>query len=897
MQDTIKLTDLIDVELLQRLQDSFAQQTGMAVLTVDANGKPVTKGSHFTRYCNAFIRKSKIGCARCEECDRFGAQSTIATKQASAYMCHSGLMDFAAPIMVDGQMIGGFIGGQVLTEPANKQLVQVVANDLGLDFEQCWQAVQEVPVVDRGTVETSAAFLYDITSILSQISYKSYRSREARDEMERVANMKTDFLANMSHEIRTPMNAVIGMAEMALREDLKPEVRDYIVQIKSSGNALLNIINDILDFSKIESGKMDITPEEYEPSSLLYDVSNILITRVKNKDTELIVSVDPSLPSVLVGDDFRLRQILINLANNAIKFTHQGRVKLDISYEKLDETHIMLKGRVNDTGIGIKKEDMGKLFESFQQVDSKRNRNVEGTGLGLAITKRLLGMMGGDISVESIYGKGSTFSFMLPQEVKDPAPCMEVKYREWIFAIGYWGNIFFSRQFYNDMKRLGIDTAPLTALDRFDTLYEMYELAMKDKQIFFFTDEKHYAEEMELFVQEHPEIQFVVLTDFYKVTASEIPNVYFLKKPLSTIGISMVLNCYDSMPHSDAEAFEFDFIAPEARVLIVDDNEVNLTVSEGLLEPLKMKITTAASGKEALQLLGEQKFDLVFMDHMMPELDGVETTRIIRRLHPNLDDMPIIALSANAVGDARKMFLAEGMNDFVAKPIELRAIVAKIRRWLPPEKIIKGGVAEAETVTEELKVGDLDTASALRLLGSPKLFWTILKKYYEAIEPKSVAIKKYEQDGDVKAYTIEVHALKSSSKQIGAWKLAALAEELELAGKQNDLDTIKKKTDQLLQLYVAYLDVFKPFVGEKKEQGKGQKKYASRAQMQEFFARMEEVIEELDMDGMENMIAQMERYAYKGNAVGYFEELKTAVGNIDVELCDAIIKKWRADWK
>lgn len=237
------LEDLVDISLLQKIQDSFSNMTGMAALTTDANGKPVTKGSGFTDYCMKYTRQSKIGCERCEQCDKFGAESALHSGKSETYMCHSGLIDFAAPIVINGELVGCFIGGQVLTEQPKKEFIRLIAEDLDIEFEPYWEALQEIPILEKEQVDAAAEFLFTTASVISDIVYGEYQALEVKEEVERTANMKSDFLANMSHEIRTPMNAVIGMAEMALRENLTPTARSYITQIKTSGKALLNIIS------------------------------------------------------------------------------------------------------------------------------------------------------------------------------------------------------------------------------------------------------------------------------------------------------------------------------------------------------------------------------------------------------------------------------------------------------------------------------------------------------------------------------------------------------------------------------------------------------------------------------------------------------------------------------
>ena len=331
-------------------------------------------------------------------------------------------------------------------------------------------------------------------------------------------------------------------------------------------------------------------------------------------------------------------------------------------------------------------------------------------------------------------------------------------------------------------------------------------------------------------------------------------------------------------------------------ILIVDDNPINLTVTEGLLEPLKMHIETVTSGKMALDRIAQKRYDIIFMDHMMPELDGVETTRIIRRLHPTFNDVPIIALTANAVDGSKDMFLSEGMNDFIPKPIELKTIVTVIKKWLPNEKIRKGNLAEFDTNNDQegigaLKIGDLDTTNARKLLGNDKLFFNILKEYYKAIPTKSMLIKELEQSENWQAYTIEVHALKSISRQIGANELADMAADLEHAGNEKNITKIKNETDLMIQKYVGYLDVLKPYCEEQEK--KSDKNQATKEKILELFDSMLDAVDNLDMDKMEEVILDMSHFGYPDEQTKYYEQLKIAVGNIDVDRCEDIINNWK----
>lgn len=889
----LNITDLIDVDVLQRMQDAFSNLTGMAALTTDVDGIPVTIGSNFSEFCMKYTRTSLIGNKRCEQCDKLGAEITMKNGKATAYFCHAGLVDFAAPIVTHGKHVGCFIGGQVLAEPPDLEHMRQVAEEIGVDPEEYIAAARKVTILDKNTIDKAAEFLYQVSGILSDIAYGRYMEFLANEEIEKAGKMKSDFLANMSHEIRTPMNAVIGMAEMALREELPPTARDYINQIKASGRALLTIINDILDFSKIESGKMDICPVEYEPMSIVNDAANIIMTRLHEKNVELILDIRPDIPNKLLGDNIRIKQVLINIANNAVKFTQKGKVAIKIDYRPLSEGEVEIEVAVEDTGIGIKKQDLDKLFQSFQQVDSKRNRNIEGTGLGLAISKQLLTLMGGDIYVESEYGKGSRFFFVFPQKVIDDTPSIKIEEPEKLAVAGFIANEFVKKQLSADCLALGVDYADIETEEEFLARVSNNQ----DKEHFLFIEKKMFTAQWEEFAKNHPALTVVLVIDFSQTVQYNISNLLVIKKPVYILNLATLLK-HEELYFSfdDSSDVDFDFIAPKAEILVVDDNAINLTVVEGLLEPLKMKIDTALSGKEAIEKISDHRYDIVFMDHMMPELDGVETTHIIRRFHEEYHDIPIIALSANAVSGMKEMFLQEGMNDFVAKPIELRMLVSKVKQWLPVEKIQRVYDKDKEqrkpTEQEPLTVGDLDTKSAIKLLGTEKLFWTILKDYYRVIEKKAKLIKEQEEREDWAGYTIEVHALKSSSKQIGAMELSDMAAEMERAGNARDSALIHRKTDELLKRYRGYISVLQPFFQEK-EADERAKAGLTQEILQSFFEKMQEAVDDLDMDRMEAVIGDMERYHYDDWQKELFLQLKNAVEDIDTDACEAIIGEWK----
>lgn len=891
MEKELYLTDLVDVEVLQRIQDAFAALTGMASLTTDVDGIPVTKGSNFTEFCMGYTRSTPIGHSRCEQCDKYGAHATWENGKPTTYYCHAGLIDYAAPIIADGKLVGCFIGGQVLDkEPDYDQLTRVAA-EIGVDPEGLFAAAQKVHILDKENIDNAARFLYTIANILSDMAYGKYLALQANKEIERAANMKSDFLANMSHEIRTPMNAVIGMAEMALREELPPAARDYIHQIRSSGRALLTIINDILDFSKIESGKMDIIPVEYEPMSIINDVSNILVTRLKEKNVELILDISPNIPHKLFGDNIRIKQILLNIANNAVKFTSKGQVAIHMSHTVLSDNEIALYVSVEDTGIGIKEEDLGKLFKSFQQVDSKRNRNIEGTGLGLAISRQLLVLMNGEIHVESQYEKGSTFSFTLPQKVVDTKSSIQVRNPDAVIAVVLVENPFIKRQLEIDCGYLGVEYREFVSTEELSAI-------SASKSVFLFIEQTMFTTELEEYINNESQVTAVLLMNHNDTWEYNIPQLLYVKKPLYTLNEAMIFN-RDSLHYyaEDSEDIDLDFTAPAAKVLIVDDNAINLTVAEGLLEPLKMEIDTALSGKEAIGKISVHHYDIVFMDHMMPELDGVETTHIIRRFHAEYNDVPIIALTANAVDGVQDMFLKEGMNDFIAKPIEFKTLVSKVKQWLPVEKI--QGIDDSQKTVKkqapvkEIVVGDLDTKAAMKLLGSEKVFWNVLKDYYRVIEKKSRLIKELMEKEDWAGYTIEVHALKSASKQVGANSLSEKAAAMERAGNARNVELIRLYTDDMLRQYREYLPVLEPFFSEKQQNIS--KPDISSEVLHQLFADMWEALDNLDFDCMEQIVGKMEQFHYEGWQEELFGQLKNAVDEIDVDTCGEIIEHWESN--
>lgn len=432
--------------------------------------------------------------------------------------------------------------------------------------------LDKTDVYDRfDEINYSIYFVQDITKERENLRM----IEESREVAEKASQAKSEFLANMSHEIRTPLNAVLGIDEMIIRESTEDPIVEYAENIKQAGTMLLSLINDILDFSKIESGKMELQYEEFETASVVKDLILIVEKRAQSKNLKINVDIDSNIPSKIYGDSFRIRQILINILTNSIKYTQEGEITVSTRLVSKTDTEAKIRVSIKDTGIGIKKEDLKNLFNAFQRVDLTKNRNIEGTGLGLSITNNLLKLMGSELQVKSEYGKGSEFYYEITHKIVDATP-------------------------------IGED----------DTNLAKTEKRQKQKTSLF--------------------------------------------------------------------------TAPTASILIVDDNKINLKVASGLLKRSEAQVTTAMSGPESIELVKKNKFDVILMDHMMPEMDGVEAVTIMKSLDENMSkDAAVIALTANAVAGAKEMFLANGFDDFISKPIKVEDLENALLKYLPEEKVVK----------------------------------------------------------------------------------------------------------------------------------------------------------------------------------------------------------------
>ena len=528
------------------------------------------------------------------------------------------------------------------------------------------------------------------------------RTMELEEQTEialEASRAKSEFLANMSHEIRTPMNAITGMSVLLLRRDLPEDARNEVQDIKQASTSLLSIINDILDFSKIEAGKMEIIPAKYMLLSLVNDTVNIIRTRLMEKPIRFYTNIDNNIPNNLIGDEVRLRQIILNLLTNAAKFTDKGHISMTITVDKREDATIWLKIVISDTGHGIKPEDTAKLFSDFMQVDTKRNRSIQGTGLGLAITKRLCVAMGGDISVTSEYGSGTEFTAIVPQGLESGTPFAVVENPTDKKVLVYERRLVYAKSLAWTLENLGVPNTMVANTEDFKAALGLKEWFFVFSGYGLYNEVKPLMDNAVYLNGKKPPLALMVEWG----TEAFIPNVRFVSLPLQSLSIANTLNGKTDLQDyfdSSASLSAIRFAIPHARLLVVDDIATNLKVAEGLLAPYKAKTDTCLSGVEAIELIKQRTmhgegYDLVFMDHMMPEMDGIEATGIIRAWEKEQarkvqlsesERIPIVALTANAVSGMREMFLEKGFNDFLAKPIDVSKLDEMLDRWIPEGK-------------------------------------------------------------------------------------------------------------------------------------------------------------------------------------------------------------------
>lgn len=595
---------------------------------------------------------------------------------------------------------------------------------------------------------------------------------------------KSEFLARMSHEIRTPINTVLGMDEMILRDSSDNTVRDYAMDIRRAGNALLSIVNDILDLSKVESGKMEICPVEYDVTSMLYDITNVVFTKATDKNLTFNVRIDGSIPSRLYGDDIRIRQVLSNLLSNAIKYTPKGTVYFRATKVAQEDGSVVIRFEVEDTGIGIKSEDMNKLFAAFERIDEKRNRSIEGTGLGMAISVKILELMDSKLNVQSEYGKGSLFRFDIRQETVGAEP-----------------------------------------LGDFDDRIRNY------------------------------------INEQYVYTNS--------------------------------------FEAPDAHVLVVDDNSMNRKVLVSLLKPTGIKITEASGGADAVTLAANNHYDMIFMDHMMPGIDGMEAMKMIRENKEGpCCDTPIFALTANAVSGAKEMYLREGFDGFLTKPIMSDKLEKTIRETLPKELILPAsdrgarGDASAFDADELPPIFGFDREVAMMRLQDKGVLMSVLEEFGNTLEAQADALETLKEGlpDTLNNYRIQVHGMKGAAATAGILTLSGMAAVIEKAALAQDLDTVGKLHGAFVREWLGLKEQFAGIFGQDAD-GSDEKPAIDAEILRVLLELLTSYMNDMDLDGADETIKKLSAYKLPERIEEEFEGLKTAVAQIDWDAVGEILKR------